>query len=161
MSCRSAGVRLLVAGFAAAAIPCGAAAAGLGFAPLEPPSQRLPRIPAPTGGMPHLRVAQDHACGGIGVREREAIETLAPDYDLVLTFANSGGHYLADVRVRISDEQGRPVLAAGCDAPMLLVRLPPGRYAVSALAGGQEVRRQVAVSGRSPARVVLRWREDR
>jgi hypothetical protein len=161
MTCSSGGARLLVAGLAAAMIPFAALAADPAFAPLEPPSQRLPRIPPPTTDLPHLRITQEHACGGVGVRDREAIEALAPDYDLVLAFANGGGDARADVRVRISDEQGRLVLAADCDAPLLLLRLPPGRYALSALAGGQELRRQVAVSGRGPVRVVLRWREGR
>jgi hypothetical protein len=47
------------------------------------------------------------------------------------------GAYIADVHVRVSDAKGHMVLDTITDGPMLIAKLPPGRYQVAAEARGQ------------------------
>ena len=99
-----------------------------------------------------------YVCGGVGEREEAAIKSLAPQYDLMLTFATTKGHYLADVDVEIANGSGRTVLDAHCDAPIMLVDFPrAGNYQVRASSSGHEVTQQVRVSERGHRAAVLRW----
>ena len=70
--------------------------------------------------------------GGVGLGERQKMLGMAPDYDLKLSFANRRGHYLSDVNVSVTDEDGKQVLNTVTAGPWLYVSLPPGKYDVKA-----------------------------
>lgn len=96
--------------------------------------------------------------GGFGHDESEAIKAASSNYPLALTFASTqGGAYLADVQVTITDAQGNTVLDATADGPFLLVKLPAGRYTVSARFNGNEQTRHVAVPAHGTARQTFTW----
>lgn len=63
---------------------------------------------------PRKAGAAAYICGGVGNAEQEAIKSQAAEHDLMLTFAVSGGAYLADADVEIRDGRGAVVLAARC-----------------------------------------------
>lgn len=76
--------------------------------------------------------------GGIGVAERAWLATQGRDYSLRIEMATAGrGAYVGGVLVRILDAQGKPVLEAMSDGPLMYVRLPAGRYRLEAEAEGQ------------------------
>jgi hypothetical protein len=102
--------------------------------------------------------AASFICGGISQPEAQTLKAQARDHDLMLTFAESGGAYLADVDVRISDSRGRIVLSGTCDGPIMLVDLPgAGRWRVSATSNGQTRQKTIATSGGRTARATLLW----
>jgi len=123
---------------------------------LEPSSTATPLRPALSSvaganGMHYI-------CGGVGEREQAAIKALAPQHDLMLTFATERGQYLADVDVNISNASGKNVLSATCDAPIMLVDLPSaGKYRVHASSSGYDVTGQVTVPEHGHRAAVLRW----
>ena len=81
---------------------------------------------------------EPYVSGGVALGEREALDARRADFSLwVATAAKKTGSYLADARVKISDQAGKPVLDALLDGPWLLVSLKPGRYSVEASFGGQ------------------------
>jgi hypothetical protein len=97
--------------------------------------------------------------GGIGKDDVRRIETAAPGYPLRLEFsARKDNEFLADAQVRITDLQGRTVFEHADAGPILLVKLPPGRYRVTAIAdGGHSQTREVNIGDSSPARVYFHW----
>lgn len=100
--------------------------------------------------------------GGVGYDESQAIKAASHDYPLALTFAaTQGGAYLASVTVRIADAQDKTVLNATSDGPYLLVKLPAGRYKVSATFDGKPQTRHVTVSSGSTARETFTWAPGR
>lgn len=109
---------------------------------------------AETAGAP----AGQFICGGIGEPEAQALKAQARNHDLMLTFAEASGAYLADVDVRIADRHGRIVLSGTCDGPIMLVDLPgSGTWRVTASVNG--VTRESTLStvrGRA-ARLTLVW----
>ncbi len=69
--------------------------------------------------------------GGVSLEERDALRTVAPDYNLQVVVAMSGtGDYRADVPVSVEDANGNPVLSVVSDGPWLFARVAPGRYRV-------------------------------
>lgn len=97
--------------------------------------------------------------GGVGEEERQEIEKLSPGYSLELLFATKGSpnQYLADVKVQITDKDGKIVLDAVTQGPFLLAKMPPGRYSVSADNDGTIKRQRIQITGAKPHRVVFLW----
>ncbi len=89
---------------------------------------------------------EPYVTGGVGEEERAALVSRRPDYNLsITTVANRSGAYLSDARVNVVDAAKRQVLSAALDGPLLLMRLPPGRYTIEALFDQQKQERAVAV----------------
>jgi hypothetical protein len=71
--------------------------------------------------------------GGVGAEEVATLGEEKKRYALaILTAAKGSGAFLADVRIRISDEHSKLVLDTVMDGPWLLVDLPAGRYQLEA-----------------------------
>lgn len=99
--------------------------------------------------------------GGIGEDQSKAIESAARDYSLMLTFATrKTGKYLADVKVNIADRKGQSVLETVADGPMLLVKLHPGEYRVSAVSNDHAVDKTIRVASGHTTRITMRWPDD-
>ncbi|OVZ59966.1 hypothetical protein CDO44_10390 [Pigmentiphaga sp. NML080357] len=94
-----------------------------------------------------------YATGGVGQDESAAMRGMAKDYSLRVLAAAKSGEYVADVKVAISDAQGKQVLALDTQGPYLLARLPPGRYRVDAEYGQARQTRQVQVPSSGQADV--------
>lgn len=107
----------------------------------------------------------DYISGGIGKDEADALKQQSADYALTLEFASSRsaegdmhpGAYLADVNVDIRDGQGRQMLSTTSEGPLLLVRLPPGDYTVSADWKGVRKQHNVDIPAGARRHVVFMW----
>ena len=100
-----------------------------------------------------------YLCGGIGAAEAAQMKREAVNYNLMLTFAESSGAYMANVSVDIADERGKPILHTVCDAPIMLLNLPAaGSYKITADVNGNPVSKTVrARPGRRGASVGMTW----
>jgi hypothetical protein len=89
--------------------------------------------------------------GGVGDGSLDEIQSVKHQYNLHLLFAIQGsGQYLADVNVTIKDAQGNIVIAAVSDGPFFLVKLPPGKYRISAEVDGNSLTKTFGLTaGRS------------
>lgn len=128
-------------------------------------------VAAAAVALPGLAVARDlllpeprtvgnivYRSGGIGEDERTALRALSADYNLRLSFIAEGrGAYLSGVRVRIENQEGKPMLNAQADGPWFFARLPAGRYRIAATLAGDTVSRDVDVT-KGTAELVLRWK---
>ena len=97
-------------------------------------------------------------CTGIGQSRHNAEWNAFP---VRVDFAKPNGHLLADVAVTLSRAGGDTMLEAGCGGPVVLFKLPPGRYQVQGrLTGTPNAKPQTATFS-APAsgqtRVVLRF----
>ena len=98
--------------------------------------------------------------GGIGSDQVSAMQAAAKGYGLMLTCATRNtGEYLADVKVGITNTSGTAVLDTVTEGPILLVRLSPGQYRISADSNGNKVNRTVNVSANHPVKLNLYWPE--
>lgn len=97
--------------------------------------------------------------GGIGEDSRERLAALEAGFgfNLKVTFALASGDYLSDVGVRVVDAAGKTVLETRTEGPLMLLRLPPGRYDFHAAYGGRELRQKLTVAADRPGRTVFRW----
>lgn len=109
--------------------------------------------PLPTQTDAHGTV---YLSGGIGETELEQVNQAARDFPLKLILAERTGAYVADVKVAIVDSRGRTVLEAPSVGPIVLVRLAPGHYRVSASYAGL-VREQRITLSRGHKTLVLAW----
>jgi hypothetical protein len=81
--------------------------------------------------------------GGVGLEEAATLADEKSHYALaILTATKGSGTFLADVRIRITDENSNQVLDTVMDGPWLLVDLAAGRYQVQAF---QDTRTQMNV----------------
>ena len=97
---------------------------------------------------PEVRTANgiEYLTGGVGIDGRAQLPPLVEDMSLQLVFAEKQtGAYLAQVEVRITDEQGKEVLAVGDSDPMVFADLEPGTYAITAKTDQGTLERKVRV----------------
>ncbi len=102
--------------------------------------QAIPALAADPSALPPAQTQNGitYVTGGIGETESNAMKAAAGHYDLMLTFAERSGAYLADVKVNIADRSGDSVLDL-VSGPILLVDLPAGRYTVRADVEGKPI----------------------
>lgn len=107
-----------------------------------------------------------YVSGGIGKDESDAMKQAGADYPLLLEFAstakgaqdgNGKGEFVADVDVAIRDASGKEVLHTQVDGPLLLVRVPPGRYALTAEWHGVRKQGTADIGPGSHKHVVMAW----
>lgn len=121
------------------------ASAHAAIARLEGEARTLPALP----GMMSLS-------GGIGEFECDAVQRRGPAYNLGLVFALQEGNDRLDVPVVITDEQDNKVLDMVLVGPLLYIKLPPGRYTVTAQVNGHTQQRVVQVGQWQPP-LYLHW----
>lgn len=95
--------------------------------------------------------------GGVGEEERSQLLASAQDFNLKLVFAEKSGDYLADLNVAIADSTGRKILEARADGPLMLAKLPPGNYRITAMTNGREQTRNVSVARRGQRSLTFYW----
>lgn len=77
-----------------------------------------------------------YVSGGVGEDEHAALRAVEREYNLKLTFALAGGHYLGEAAVVITAAPGRVILDAVSQGPWFLARLPAGTYTIHVARGG-------------------------
>jgi hypothetical protein len=109
----------------------------------------LPGVAAAANGAP--------VCGGIGSDERRELAARAADANLSLEmFIETGGEYIADVKVAIvpADSRARPVTLT-TDGPVCFLQVPPGRYRIEATFSGIRRSAEAIVPARGRKHVAL------
>lgn len=97
--------------------------------------------------------------GGVGKEEKDAMRSMAAEYPLRITFSQrDNGELLADVPVAIVDAHGNRVFELPDAGPMLFVKLPPGKYEVSATFEGERQLRPVQLPGAHDGDVYFHWK---
>src|SRR5262245_50685656 len=84
--------------------------------------------------------------GGIGKDQAEAMRKVAARYNVRVTMAQArkpSAAFLALVPVKISDAKGKVVLSLRSEGPFLFLKLPPGRYKLSAQFAGKTQNKSV------------------
>ena len=95
--------------------------------------------------------------GGAGADAREELLAREKDYNLKIIVADKSGDYLAGVKVVIESAQKAQVLDATMEGPILLAKLPPGRYTIRATSNDQKLTRTVTIAAQGLQQVDLRW----
>lgn len=86
---------------------------------------------------PAQSAGESIACGGVGVEERSALREREGGVALRLLFVTAKrGGWLADAEVAVFDVRGTQRLRTRADGPICHVRLPGGRYRITAALGG-------------------------
>jgi hypothetical protein len=101
--------------------------------------------------------------GGIGKDEADAMKQAEAQFPLALEFAASAeksasdapAPLVSDAVVAIRDTRGRDVLSARSDGPLLLVRLPSGKYTIEVVWNGMRKTRTIALADGKRQHVVF------
>jgi hypothetical protein len=94
--------------------------------------------------------------GGTSAAEIDALAAREQDHSLKLVFTLLEGNWLAGVDVTVRDAKGAVVLEQRDTGPVLLARLPRGRYTVVAVSEGRSQTRPVTIGDRMRTEY-LRW----
>jgi len=113
----------------------------------------------PEGPQVQTYAGSPYLSGGIGLDEREALRSLANEYNLYLSFALKKGNYLSDIKVLITDDRGATVLAAISQGPWFFTKLPAGTYRIRAKTLGQSLEQVAYVSQQGQARLSFLWQD--
>ena len=95
--------------------------------------------------------------GGVGLEERDAMKTVAKDYNLFISNANGYGKFTAAVTIVIKDKDGKEIFTAYDTGPLLYAKIPDGSYTVEAVSGENRMVRKITVSGKKHANVHFVW----
>lgn len=116
-----------------------------------------------TGTLPlaHAAVREpDFLNGGIGHDEAVRMHERAKDYSLQVEFSARRDHqFLADAHVKIVDSHGRTVYRNAEAGPILLARLEPGTYRVTARDAGRSETQTVTISPHHTSTLYFHWRD--
>ena len=75
-----------------------------------------------------------------------------------MVFSRGKHHaYLADVKVTIKDQADKIVLDAVSDGPIMLVKVPAGKYSIAAMKDGKILHRTVQVETKGDRQVLFHW----
>lgn len=77
------------------------------------------------------------ACTGVG---QTRLEARWQAYDVRVEVSNAANEYLVGGAVTVKDRKGAQVLAVTCDAPWILMQLPPGAYTIEGRIAGSSAR---------------------
>lgn len=94
--------------------------------------------------------------GGAGAEEIAALAAQEKGHSLKLVLTLTAGNYLGGVDVKVRDAKGAVVLHQPDTGPVLLAKLPPGAYTVTATSEGREQVRKVQI-GQGMRTEYLRW----
>lgn len=117
-------------------------------------------IPAVAAAIPRAQHENGvtYVSGGIGSDEAAAMKSEAKHYPLSMVFsAGKRNEYLADVKVKVQDPAGKVVLDEVSGGPIMLVKVPAGRYEVVASRGGKTERRTVQVPAKGDREIAFHW----
>jgi hypothetical protein len=98
--------------------------------------------------------------GGVGKDQQSAIRHEAANYPLEMKFLprdKGPVEYTAGIPVTIKDQTGKVVLDARSNGPLMLAKLPDGKYTITAEEAGKSELRHVTVAQGKHRTVVFRW----
>jgi hypothetical protein len=96
----------------------------------------------------------------VGRDQHSAIQHEATNYPLEMKFLRSGkgsAEYTAGIPVTIKDQTGKVVLDTRSNGPLMLAKLPDGKYTIKAEEAGKSELRQVTIAQGKHRTVVFRW----
>ena len=97
--------------------------------------------------------------GGIGSDEEQYMRSIAKDWPLRMTFAQSpGGEFVAGVRLLVTDGKGVPWLQLNDAGPMTYVRVPAGKYRIAASHNGKSETRDITLDVKTGRNVFFEWK---
>jgi len=102
----------------------------------------------------------DYISGGIGETELEMMQGRAKDFPLELVFVQKSKQkeeYLADINVKIQDAHQNVILETVTEGPYLFVKLPQGRYMITAVYNKDEKVKYARVNSRKHQKIVFWW----
>jgi hypothetical protein len=94
---------------------------------------------------------------GVGIEAQQALIPRQREFNLKLVFTLREGDYVAGVAVKITDGGARVVLEQIAAGPILLVRLPAGRYTATLTHEGVTQTRQFTLRGKGLHSEQVRW----
>lgn len=101
-----------------------------------------------------------YVSGGVGSDERDAMHAMARRFNVRLNVVSARtGEALSDVDVSVADDRGKLRLRVRTEGPLLYMRLPRGRYQMTAAYRGA-MQTQTVRSGALPVDVVVRLRTE-
>ena len=92
-----------------------------------------------------------YVTGGVGEEHAQAMEAVRKD--------KPRNAYLADIAVTIKNDRGKVVLQTTSEGPFLYVKIPAGRYTVSATHEGNTRTAAVYVTSKGHKHMVFEWTE--
>ena len=96
--------------------------------------------------------------GGIGKDEAARLHAAAKDYSLQIEFSERrDNEFIADADLKIADARGKTVFQRSDAGPIVLVRLAPGTYRVTATADGRSETQTTTVASHGTASLYFHW----
>lgn len=100
--------------------------------------------------------ATSYVSGGVTIDERDAMKPIAKDYNLRMSFSLNVGNYVSDVKVKITSGK-KIVLDVVSDGPWLYVKLPAGKYAISADYEGKIINKHARIAAKKGSALSFVW----
>lgn len=99
--------------------------------------------------------------GGVGETSQSDAKQIEQEgqYNLKILTALTTGHYIADVAIKIQDDQGNVVIDTYSDGPYFFAQLKPGKYEVSGTYIDEVKTSHFTINEKTSLReVILRWK---
>jgi hypothetical protein len=99
----------------------------------------------------------DFATGGIGEEQQKAVKALAPNYNVLITFANKNGEYRANIGATVLDKNGDVAFDIDGAGPLLYLKLPQGTYRINVRSDAGNQTKNISVPPLGKREVGFTW----
>lgn len=101
-----------------------------------------------------------YLAGGVGNEESDYFNKVSRDYNLHVMFSHGRTNgYVVDVNLTVEDQNG-VVLSLDKVGPLVYIKLPAGRYELSASLEGHVIHRKITVGKKALNAVNFNWRHE-
>ncbi|MBY0355928.1 MAG: hypothetical protein K2Q12_09420 [Rickettsiales bacterium] len=98
--------------------------------------------------------------GGVGKAERERFEAVKDQYNFRLQMSTSAGAFVSEVNIEIKDAKGNIVLQTVTDGPLLMAKLPSGKYTLRASKFGETKTQTIQIGTKADKTINVFWKRD-
>lgn len=114
-----------------------------------------------TGTVGNTRPANDHMLisGGVGEEEMSYLKSIQNQYNLKLLITEKNGTFLSDIDVRIEDAKGNVVADTTTEGPVLLAKIPAGKYTVKAKRNDEEKEQKISIGSKGLSAYMINFRD--
>lgn len=97
--------------------------------------------------------------GGVGEEEMSRLKSIQNQYNLKLLITERNGTFLSDIDVHIIDSKGNEVAETTTEGPVLLAKLPVGKYKIRAERHEEVKEQKVTVTGKGLSAYLISFRD--
>ena len=95
--------------------------------------------------------------GGVGEEDMSHLKAVQGEYNLKFLITEKNGTFLSDIAVHIADLKGHTIVDTTTEGPVLLIKMPAGKYKVTATRHDETSTRKISVGSKGLSAYIINF----